>query len=205
MKACFLKPNIFVSKCLGFARCRWNGEVIPDEFVERLKPYVNYVTTCPEYEIGLGIPRDPIRIVLKDNSYRLMQLNTGKDVTEKMDTFVSGYVLSLKDIDGFILKDRSPSCGIKDVKVYSSLKLSSPVKKTSGFFGKGILQNFPDTAVETETRLTNFTIREHFLVKIFTVARFRKLKEKPQQQLFFEPYPKELMRVKDSGKGRSYK
>lgn len=178
MKTDLPKPNIFASKCLGFARCRWNGDIIPDEFVEKLKPYVNYVTTCPEYEIGLGVPRDPIRIVLKGDSYRLMQLNTEKDLTEKMNDFVSGYIASMKDIDGFILKDRSPSCGIKDVKVYSGLKPTGPIKKTSGFFGKGILQNFPGIPVETEARLTNFPIRENFLVRIFVSARFRKLKEK---------------------------
>ena len=125
------------------------------------------------------MPRDPVRIVFQKDSYRLMQLNTEKDLTEKMNSFVSKYIASIKTVDGFILKDRSPSCGLKDVKVYSSLKPSSSIKKASGFFAGGVLENFPNIAVETEARLTNFTIREHFLTKIFTYARFRKLKESP--------------------------
>lgn len=163
-----VKPNIFVSKCLGFAKCRWDGEMARDRFVEMMKPYVNFVAMCPECEIGLGIPRNKIRIVLKNRSYRLMQLNTGKDLTGKMNAFVSGYVHSLGDIDGFILKDRSPSCGIKNVKVYPGLEAAAPIGRTSGFFSRKILQNFPGAAIETEARLSNPAVRKDFLLKIFT-------------------------------------
>ena len=169
----FPKPNIFSSKCLGFARCRWNGEVVQDEFIEKLKPQVNFITACPECEIGLGMPRDPIRIVFQKGSYMLMQLNTGKDITDKMNEFVSGYLKSLKGIDGFILKDRSPSCGIKDVEVYSGLEPSRSIQKTSGFFGREVLRHFPNIAVETEARLANLAIREHFMARVFASARLR--------------------------------
>ena len=174
-----LKPRVFVSRCLGFARCRWNGDIIADEFVEKLGPYVTYINTCPEFEIGLGVPRDPVRIVFKDDSYRLMQLNTEEDLTAKMSGFVSSYLASLEDIDGFILKDRSPSCGLKDVKVYASLKPSSSIKRTSGFFAQGVLEDFPGLAIESEARLSNFLIREHFLTRVFTCARFRQIKKEP--------------------------
>lgn len=152
MRCRFPKPVIFSSRCLGFARCRWNGEILSDKLIEKLKPYVTFITVCPECEIGLGVPRDPIRIVSQQGSYRLIQPNTGKDLTEKMSAFVSGYLASLKAVDGFILKDRSPSC------------------RPSGFFGRGILKRFPDAAVETEARLRDPTIREHFLTKVFTAA-----------------------------------
>lgn len=176
----FLKPKIFVSRCLGFAACRWNGETIPDRFVESLKPYASFVTECPEATIGLGIPRDPIRIVLDNNKYRLQQLNTGKDVTADMEKFSEDFLSSMEEVDGFILKDRSPSCGLKDVKVYHSLKPGSSLGKTSGFFAKEVLKRFAHLAVETEMRLTNFNLREDFLTKIFVFAEFRKLKEKPK-------------------------
>ena len=79
-----VKPNVFVSRCLGFGRCRWNGEELSDAFVESLKPFVNIITTCPEYEIGLGVPRDPIRIVLTGGKRRLAQLGTERDVTAEI-------------------------------------------------------------------------------------------------------------------------
>ena len=178
----FIKPTIFSSKCLGFARCRWNGESIPDSFVSSLKPHVSFITECPESTIGLGIPRDPIRIVLEDDKYTLQQLNTGKDVTKKMEKFSKEFVSAIEEIDGFILKDRSPSCGLKDVKVYKSLKPGSSTGKTNGFFAKEVLNKFDHLAVETEMRLTNFNLRENFLTKIFLFAKLRKLKTKPSMK-----------------------
>jgi len=176
------KPKIFSSRCLGFAACRWNGETIPDRFIESLKPHVSFITECPEATIGLGVPRDPIRIVLEKDKYSLQQLNTGKDVTEEMEKFSKNFVSSIEEVDGFILKDRSPSCGLKDVKVYRSLEPGSSVGKTSGFFAKEVLDKFGHLAVETEMRLTNFNLRENFLTKIFLFAKFRALKAEPDMK-----------------------
>ncbi len=178
----FIKPVVFSSRCLGFARCRWNGESINDKFVESLKPHVTFITECPESTIGLGVPRDPIRIVRENDKYHLQQLNTGKDVTAPMESFAKGFVDSIEEVDGFILKDRSPSCGMKDVKVYRSLKPGSSIGKTNGFFAKEVLNRFAYLGVETEMRLTNFNLRENFLTKIFLFARFRKLRSKPNMK-----------------------
>jgi uncharacterized protein YbgA (DUF1722 family)/uncharacterized protein YbbK (DUF523 family) len=175
----FNKPVIFSSKCLGFAACRWNGQVVADSFIEKLKPHVTFITECPECAIGLGVPRDPIRITLDNKKYRLRQLNAGKDVTEDMETFSRNFVSTLGEVDGFILKDRSPSCGIKDVKVYRGLEKGSSIGKASGFFSKEVLEKYPHHPVETEMRLTNFNLREDFLTKIFLSANFRKVQASP--------------------------
>lgn len=178
----FPKPKVFISKCLGFSACRWNGETIPDKFVESLKPHISCITKCPETTIGLGIPRDPVRIVLENDIYSLQQLNTRKDVTKDMEKFSKDFLSSIGKIDGFILKDRSPSCGLKDVKVYRSLEPGSSTGKTNGFFAKEVLEQFNDLAIETEMRLTNFNLRENFLTKIFTFAEFRGLQEKSKMK-----------------------
>lgn len=178
----FPRPVIFSSKCLGFAACRWNGVTIPDKFVAALKPYADFVTACPEAEIGLGIPRDPIRIVFEGGSFKLMQLNTGRDVTGIMKEFSANLLGGIKEIDGFILKDRSPSCGMKDVKVYPNLKPCSAIKKRSGFFAEEVQSRFPRTAIETEARLSNYVIREQFLTRIFISAKFRKLQAEPSMK-----------------------
>ena len=70
------KPVVVVSKCLGFAQCRWNGLTIHSTVVDRLKEAVHFVTTCPEVEIGLGVPRAPIRLIRQKvmnapNEYRI--------------------------------------------------------------------------------------------------------------------------------------
>ncbi|MBD3426822.1 MAG: DUF1722 domain-containing protein [Candidatus Omnitrophica bacterium] len=178
----FPKPRVFASRCLGFEACRWNGAIIPDKFVEKLKPHVEYITTCPEADIGLGVPRDPIRIIFTDGSFRLAQLNTGRDVTDLMRDYAREYVRSLEGMDGFILKDRSPSCGLKDVKVYPGLKANNVIKKTSGFFAREVIDRYPALAVETEGRLTNYNLRENFLTKIFTLASFRGIEDRRQMK-----------------------
>ncbi len=166
-----------VSKCLGFANCRWNGLTIQDQFVDRLGKYVEYMPVCPEVEIKLGVPRDPIRVVFANNELRLMQPATGTDHTVAMTTFCIEYLNSLADIDGFILKSRSPSCGIKEVKIYPGIEKSAALRKGSGFFGTEVMNKFPMLPVEDEGRMRNFTIREHFLRRLFTLARFREIKK----------------------------
>ena len=171
------KPRIVVSRCLGFDSCRWNGASIPDPFVDALKPFVEYVTVCPEVEIGLGVPRNPIRIVSAGGEMSLVQSGTGLDVTESMRAFAEKFLGALGPVDGFILKGRSPSCGIKDTKVYPAMGQVSALGTTAGFFGKAALERFPDLAVEDEGRLNNERIWDHFLKRIFTSAAYRKIEE----------------------------
>lgn len=173
-------PEIFVSKCLGFAKCRWDGGIINDRFIEKLGKFVEYHTCCPEMEIGLGCPRSPIRVVLLKGKKVLYQPETKKEYTEAM----SNYTVTLfseikkKELSGFILKSKSPSCGIKDVKLFDGVKETAGHKAaTSGIFGEGVLREFAALAVEDEGRLTNFTIRESFLAKIFAHAEFIKVKK----------------------------
>ena len=138
---------------------------------------MQFITVCPEVEIGLGVPRDPIRVVVHNRKLRLVQPATKADVTERMVDFCNTFLNSLGDVDGFLLKSRSPSCGIKEVKIYPSIEKSAALKKGSGFFGSAVMTAFPDYPVEDEGRLRNFVIREHYLKRLFTLARFRSIKK----------------------------
>jgi uncharacterized protein YbgA (DUF1722 family)/uncharacterized protein YbbK (DUF523 family) len=173
----FLKPVVVVSKCITFEPVRWNGQIIASEFVERLKPYVNFIPVCPEVEIELGVPRDPVRLVLINGEKKLLQPATGFDFTDKMTKFSESFLNSLEGVDGFILKSASPSSGFKNVKVYPSTERVSSIEKAPGFFGGAVLQKFPNSAIEDERRLLNPRIREHFLTKLFTIASFREVKK----------------------------
>ena len=172
----FEKPIVIVSSCLEFDSCRYNGELIPNEFVRNLSRFVNFKPICPEVSIGLGIPRDPIRIVENKNSLELIQPTSGKNLTKKINDFSTNYLNNL-EVDGFILKSRSPSCGIKDAKIFGSADSKITLRKQSGFFASRVIEKFPHLPIEHEGRLTNFRIREHFLTRIFLFARFRKIIE----------------------------
>jgi len=178
----FPKPNVVISKCITFAPVRYNGQIITSEFVDKLKPYVNSIPVCPEVEIGLGTPREPVRIVQAKGERRLLQPATGLDFTEKMITFAESFLNSLSDVDGFILKRGSPSSGLKNVKIYPSIQKSAPIGKGPGFFGEAVLRKFPNLTIEDELRLINLKIREHFLTKLFALASFRQVKKSEQMK-----------------------
>ncbi|MBF0217618.1 MAG: DUF523 domain-containing protein [Candidatus Omnitrophica bacterium] len=167
------RPKVAVSKCLLGARCRWDGVPRPDERVMEIAGSVEFIPVCPETGIGLGVPREPVRIVSSGKEVRLIEKSTGRDLTDRMMRFASKTLGALADIDGFILKDRSPSCGVRNAGVYASRRSADPVRKTSGFFAKEAIRKFRGTPVVTEGRLASGPAREEFLRKITLSARGR--------------------------------
>ncbi|MEH7462850.1 DUF523 and DUF1722 domain-containing protein [Bacillus thuringiensis] len=182
----FVKPTVVVSKCLEFEACRYNGDKLSDATVRNLQSYVEFIPVCPEVEIGLGIPRETIRIVEHDGTQKLVQPSTGADLTEKMQQFSNVFLSSLPDVDGFILKNRSPSCGTRDVKIYAGLGKAPTKGKGTGLFGSAVLAEFSHLAIEEEGRLSNFIIREHFLTQLFTIAHFKTLKKNKNMKSLVE-------------------
>jgi uncharacterized protein YbgA (DUF1722 family)/uncharacterized protein YbbK (DUF523 family) len=178
----FAKPKVVVSRCIEFDHCRYNGQMIASDFVASLAPHVEFLPVCPEVEIGLGVPRDSVRLVSSSGGggeaeIRLVQPTTGRDVTADMTSFATGYLDSVGDVDGFILKASSPSCGIKNTKVYPTAGKSAALSRSeSGLFGAAVMARYPDLAVEDEGRLRNPRIKEHFLAKLFALASFREAK-----------------------------
>lgn len=172
----FPRPVVVTSHCLELAACRYNAQSIRAPFVRALADHVEIRPVCPEVEIGLGVPRDPIRLVAVGGERRLVQPATGRDVTEPMHAFADRFLTDLGDVDGFVLKSRSPSCGIKDTKEYASVEAEQPARRTAGYFGGAVLDRFPYAAVEDEGRLTNSRLRHHFLTKLFAHAQLRSVR-----------------------------
>lgn len=172
----FEKPRICVSRCLGFEACRYDGQMNSQDFIEKLKGEVEIITVCPEVQIGLPIPRESLRIIKEKEERYLIQPKTGGNFTKDMVEFSKEFIGELKDIDGFILKSRSPSCGIKEVKIYNGREKASSSEKGVGFFAEAAIKNYPNYPIEDEGRLTNYKIREHFLTRIYINAAFRGIK-----------------------------
>jgi uncharacterized protein YbgA (DUF1722 family)/uncharacterized protein YbbK (DUF523 family) len=169
----FVTPAVVVSRCIEFDHCRWNGDMITSHIVDRLKEFVDFIPVCPEVEIGLGVPRDPIRIVSSEGAQHLVQPATGRDVSDEMTRFAGSFLDTLPGADGFILKNKSPSCGMKEVKIYQGADRGGSIGKTDGFFARMVLERFPGIPVEDEGRLRNMRIRDHFLTRLFTFSEFR--------------------------------
>ena len=177
------KPKVLVSKCLGFCKCRYDGQVINSEFVQALEPYVDFIQVCPEVDIGLGIPRASVKLVLFNGNYELYQTEHDRIVTPEMDKYAHEVLTGIPEIEGAILKGGSPTCGIKNVKKYQSTKKGAHSTKGVGRFAEHVYHFFPDASIEEEGRLTKRGIREHFLLKLFTNLRFGKIKNSEMKDL----------------------
>ena len=117
----FAKPTIVVSKCLEFDACRYNGEMIPDVTIRNLQPFVTFIPVCPEVEIGLGTPRETIRIVEEKGLINLCNRLQEKTSLEKWSNFQINFTNDIR-CGWFYFKNRSPSCGTRDVKIYSGFE-----------------------------------------------------------------------------------
>lgn len=177
----FPKPVVVVSRCLEFEPVRYNGQIMPCPLVKELEPFVDYIKVCPEYEIGLGVPRDPIRIVKQKDKLHLIQPKTKEDITDKMNKFTQDFIDSLPEIDGFIFKSDSPTIGLRNIKIYSGIEKAPVVQRGHGFFAGQLLDAYPEYPMEEENRLRNNSIRHSFLVKLFVFAAFRSIKNDQNQ------------------------
>ncbi|MHB0859318.1 MAG: YbgA family protein [Anaerolineae bacterium] len=178
------RPRIVISRCLELDPCRWNGQVIALEVVRQLMPYVELIPVCPEVAIGLGVPRPPIHLQQQGGGVRLVQPETGRDVTEDMAAFSQRFLDRVGPVDGFLLKSRSPSCGVRDARLYGEdLEIS---QEASCLFAAAVRERFGQLPIEDEERLTCARVREHWLTRIFTMASFRNLRARPTMQALGE-------------------
>ena len=161
------RPRVGVSSCLLGAQVRFNGGHKRSRFLtDELGPYVDWVPYCPEVEIGLGTPREPIRLTLAG---RLVNRGGTLDHTEVMARLplASG-------LDGYVFKAKSPSCGVFSVARYRpDGELFDHAGR--GLYAARVLSEFPLLAAEDEGRLNDPGLREAFVERIFAAARLRGL------------------------------
>lgn len=175
-----VRPRLLISRCITFDRCRWNGAVIASPHVDKLKTYADFVTVCPEAAIGLGIPRKPVRLITTKRGTRMIQFETGYDATDGMEAFSASFIDTLGPVDGILLKERSPSCGIANVKLHSGGEKETVVsRRGTGLFAARLKDRCGMLPVSSEGRLNDFFLREHFYTQIWTLARFRAVGENP--------------------------
>lgn len=165
------RPRLVFSMCLGFRAVRYDGSIIFDDLVEKLKKYVESIAVCPEVGIGLSIPRSPIFLLRSSGGVRLIDTATGRDLTQAMASFATGFLNGLGDVDGFLLKSASPSCGVGDAKVYGDGR--KVVGRVDGLFTALLRRAMSLIPIESEKRLLNYFIRRNFYTRIFTLAYVR--------------------------------
>jgi uncharacterized protein YbbK (DUF523 family) len=161
------RPRVGVSSCLLGEEVRFNGGHKRYRFLtDELDPYVDWVPYCPEMEIGLGTPRDAIRLTAAG---RLVNRGGTADHTAAMAA------LPLPaDLDGYVFKAKSPSCAIHAIPRYRDD--GHPADHAGrGLYAQRVLTRFPLLAAEDEGRLNDPGLREAFAERIFAAARLRTL------------------------------
>ncbi|MBA3008344.1 MAG: DUF523 and DUF1722 domain-containing protein [Proteobacteria bacterium] len=176
----FPRPKVLVSRCLGFAACRYDGQQLHSRIVAQLLNHVDFIDVCPEIEAGLGVPRPPIRLCLQDNKIEVWQPAESRCVTNALQKAAVFLAQDITNLDGAILKTKSPSCALQDAKIYNGTDKPQFLQRGSGIFGTLILEGLGHKAVEDEQRLTNRSLREHFLIKLFAWTRFRTIAVTPR-------------------------
>lgn len=165
------KVRLGVSACLLGAAVRYDGGHKRDAFLtETLAPSVEWVSVCPELELGLGVPRDTLRLEGSVRAPRLIVERTGEDLTIRMQRFARSRVeaLATLELDGYVLKRASPSCGLVRVRVHGDAGAAG-----RGLFATALVTRLPALPVEEEGRLSDTAIREHFIERVFAMARWR--------------------------------
>jgi uncharacterized protein YbgA (DUF1722 family)/uncharacterized protein YbbK (DUF523 family) len=167
--------RIGISSCLLGEKVRFDSGHKRDAFVvETLGQYFEWVTVCPEMEIGLGTPRESLRLIGTAEDPRLIAPKSKSDHTETMLGFVSYRLQGLADIwlYCYILKKDSPSCGMSRVRVYAEGG-GSAQRNGQGLFARALMERFPLLPVEEEGRLHDMPLRENFIERVFAYYRWR--------------------------------
>jgi uncharacterized protein YbbK (DUF523 family) len=138
------RVRIGISSCLLGEKVRFDGGHKKDEFLtSHFGRYVEWVPVCPEFEIGLGVPRESLRLVADGKDVRLVAPRSGLDHTERMNNWTKEQTRRLMDqgLCGYVLKRSSPSCGLERVKVYSGSGLLN--REGRGFSRQDLWIVFP--------------------------------------------------------------
>ncbi len=167
--------RVGVSACLLGSRVRHDGGHKKDAFVTgALSRLVTFVSVCPEVEVGMGTPREPVRLVRLGGEVRMVAPGSRTDHTEAMRRWAEGRVrrIEAEDLCGFVLKKDSPSCGLERVEVHSE---GAATRSGQGLFARALVERMPLLPVEEEGRLDDPRLRENFLERIFAYRRFKSL------------------------------
>jgi uncharacterized protein YbgA (DUF1722 family)/uncharacterized protein YbbK (DUF523 family) len=171
-----------VSSCLLGEQVRFDGGHKHDRFLtDVLGRYVEWVPVCPELEVGMGVPREAVRLEGDVDTPRMVGTRTRTDHTSAMRRFVSVRVRQLAGLDlhGYVLKKGSPSCGMERVRVYGGGGM--PARRGRGIFADAFMRAFPQLPVEEEGRLNDPVLRESFIERVFAYRRWRELAAAPDR------------------------
>jgi len=165
-----IRPRVGVSSCLLGEPVRYNGGHSRNRFVsDVLAGYVDWVPVCPEIEIGLGAPRESLHLTGEGQ----LVSSSGADHTAAVTALARRRSTEMTGLDGYVVKSRSPSCGLYSVRVHSGGRIVAGNGR--GLFATNVLAADPQLPAEEEGRLNDPLLRESFVERVWARARLSQL------------------------------
>lgn len=150
--------TLAVSACLLGVSCRYDGKSKRKEEIFALRKSCRILAFCPECGCGFPVPRPRIHLIVRQGAIRLQKEHDREDLTLVMELFAAREIRRLLQggATGFIVKSRSPSCGLVDTPVENGTP-------GAGLFVRKLLTIVPDIPVMDEKDWENPERREEFL------------------------------------------
>lgn len=169
------KIKLGISSCLLGQSVRYDGGHKYDAYINgTLGDYFDFIPVCPEVAIGLPVPRPPIRLMQQGGVIRVVGVEDASvDVTEKLHAYGKEIAVQLEPISGYIFKARSPSCGLRGVRVYDEKGRISG--SASGAFAYSLGKKLPLLPMEEEGRLGDARLRDNFLLRVVVYQRWQQM------------------------------
>jgi uncharacterized protein YbgA (DUF1722 family)/uncharacterized protein YbbK (DUF523 family) len=167
--------RIGISSCLLGREVRYDGGHKQDRFLsDVLGKHVRWVPVCPEVEVGMGVPREAIRLEGNADAPRLLGVRSRTDHTDAMRAFARRRTreLDAHELCGYVLKKDSPSCGLERVRLVTD---AGTTREGIGMFARALIEHAPLLPVEEEGRLNDPRLRENWIERVIAYHRFREL------------------------------
>lgn len=177
-----------ISSCLLGDEVRYNGGHKLSRFCKNdLSEYFQFQKFCPEVTAGFGIPRPTLRLTGNPESPTLSYTkDMESDVTLQLQEVCDPYVKKLEHLDGYILQQKSPSCGMARIKVFKTDTVAHQ-EMSAGLFAKTLMEQYPHLPIEEEGRLHDHPLRENFIERVYAHHHFRtQVAENPSYSALIE-------------------
>ena len=167
--------TIAVSECLTGAPVRYDGGHRASAWPgDALADLYEFRPICPEVGIGLGVPRASIRLVGAPGAPQAVGVeDPSLDVTERLRAYADARLPELGEVDGYIFKARSPSCGLRGVPLHAGPE-APPTPAGRGIFAARIAEARPELPLEEGENLFDAGALESFVTRTFVHAFWRR-------------------------------
>ncbi len=161
------KPLLGISDCLLGSEVRFNGGHKRSRYcTDVLGGYFEFQAFCPEVASGMSTPRPAIRMVNRDDQLEVIASDQpSKNYLPDLLEASHAYLSRLQGLSGYILMQKSPSCGYGSSKIYNAKGM--PEYSENGVFAQALVEHFPHLPLIEAGQLNDPGLRENFIFRVY--------------------------------------